>query len=247
MEGVIDKFDETFKRALNPIVKFIALDIGGVYLDGDIDTFLDYLNEKYEIKIPRKTTDRIDLNTYLTIGKISILEYVKDSCEKRSKFQVLSNYDKRQILTEWNNTWKKDEKMYTLIEKILSLGFEVIPFSNVDKSNGERYLRENYFPSGCRYHVFSYEKRKSKSQGELFDEFFKTVNHIIKKDPKCTELSTAVKPYQILLIDDQQENINIAERRGWETIHFDRKNHNIDYLIQLLKEKALLPQNYYLE
>ena len=43
-------------------------------------------------------------------------------------------------------------------------------------------------------------------------------------------------------------NINIAEQKGWETIHFDRNNgHDIDYLIKMLKEKAILPQNFCLD
>lgn len=247
LDGVICRFNEAFDNALNPIVKFIALDIGGVYLDGDIDTFFDFLNQQYGIKINKKPTDRLDLSKKLSIGEFSILNYIETSCAKSSKakFKALSESDKANILREWKSTWKKDIKTYSLIEKIISFGFEVIPFSNVDRDNGEMYIRDNYFPAGCRYHVFSCEKGVSKSNGELFDAFVSTVTQMTNGSSNSNSI---VKGYQILLIDDQQENINIAANKGWDTIHFDRNNgQDIEILIKLLKNKAILPQNFELK
>lgn len=244
LDGVVGKFNEAFDNALNPIIKFIALDIGGVYLDGDIDTFFDFLHQQYNIKIKKKPTDRLDLSKKLSIGEISIFNYIETSCTKSSKtiFKSLSESDKANILREWKSTWKKDANTYSLIEKILSFGFEVIPFSNVDKDNGEMYIRDNYFPIGCRYHVFSCEKGVSKSNGELFNAFVSTANQMVNGSSSS---NLEVKGYQILLIDDQQDNINIAQNKGWDTIHFDRNNgQNIENLIMLLKSKAILPQNY---
>lgn len=244
LDGVVGKFNEAFDNALNPIIKFIALDIGGVYLDGDIDTFFDYLQRQYNIKIKKKPTDRLDLSKKLSIGEISILNYIENSCNKSSKTRLkkLSESDKTNILEEWKSTWKKDDRTYLLIEKVLSLGFEVIPFSNVDRDNGEMYIRNNYFPRGCRYHVFSCEKGVSKSDGELFDEFVSTANQMINSSSSYPQ---KVKGYQILLIDDQQDNINIAQNKGWDTIHFDRNNgQTIEDLISLLKDKAIVPQNF---
>lgn len=247
LDGVVGKFNEAFDNALNPIIKFIALDIGGVYLDGDIDAFFDYLQRQYNIKIKRRPTDRLDLSKKLSIGEISILNYIENSCNKSSKarFRNLSESDKTNILEEWKSTWKKDARTYLLIEKVLSLGFEVIPFSNVDKDNGEMYIRNNYFPRGCRYHVFSCEKGVSKSNGELFDAFVSTANEMIIGSSSS---NSEVKGYQILLIDDQQDNINVAQNKGWDTIHFDRNDdQTIEDLIDLLKSKAILPQNFELE
>ena len=117
-----------------------------------------------------------------------------------------------------------------------------IPFSNVDRDNGEIYIRNNYFPRGCRYHVFSCEKGVSKSNGELFDAFVSTAN---EKITGSSSSNLEVKGYQILLIDDQQDNINIAQNKGWDTIHFDRNGEQtIEDLIGLLKSKAILPQNF---
>ena len=199
------------------------------------------------IKINKKPTDRLDLSKKLSIGEFSILNYIETSCAKSSKakFKALSESDKANILREWKSTWKKDIKTYSLIEKIISFGFEVIPFSNVDRDNGEMYIRDNYFPAGCRYHVFSCEKGVSKSNGELFDAFVSTVTQMTNGSSNSNSI---VKGYQILLIDDQQENINIAANKGWDTIHFDRNNgQDIEILIKLLKNKAILPQNFELK
>lgn len=247
LDGVISKFDEAFDNALNPIIKFIALDIGGVYLKGDIDIFFDFLARQYAIKIHKKPTDRLDLSKKLSIGKISVLDYIETTCTKSSKtrFIKLSESDRADILGKWKSTWEKDDEMYTLIEHIISLGFEVIPFSNVDKDNGEMYLRENYLPRGCRHHVLSYQKGASKSDGALFDQFVGTVNEMVNCNLRDAENPYRIEEYQILLIDDQQDNINVAEKRGWDVIHFDRNSgQQIGDLIEALKSKAILPQNF---
>ena len=251
LECVKGKFKEVFDKALNPIIKFIALDLGGVYLDGDIDAFFEFLNQKYQIKIKKKPTDRLDLDYKLSTGDISILAYIERSCSESSKkaFKTLSTDDKAYILRMWNSTWKKDDKAYSLVEKIISFGFQVIPFSNLDKDNGEMYLRENYFPEECRFHVFSYEKNATKSDGALFKAFVETVNNIVNYSSSNIDeeknSNKKVEAYQILLIDDQRDNINKAEKMGWDTIYFSRNNRqNIDDLIKLLKNKAILPQKF---
>lgn len=54
VDSVIQQFDRTFENAVHPTIRCIALDLGGVYLNGDIDTFYNYLKVKYSIVINKK-------------------------------------------------------------------------------------------------------------------------------------------------------------------------------------------------
>lgn len=244
---VRDKFDETFNQGLNPIVKYVALDIGGVYLNGDVDNFRDFLLKEYKIALPKSSNDRLDLNSDLSTGKINILKYVENACDSDSKkrFKALSKENKETILRKWNSTWQKDEKAYLLVEKLLSLGYEVIPFSNVDKDNGDMYIREHYFPVDCRHFVFSYKYGVSKEGGALFEKFVDIVNKLFNDNSSEKTERYQVEGYQILLIDDHKDNVNTAKSMGWNTIHFDKSSgQTIDDLIMLLKEKSMLPQDF---
>ena len=68
---------------------------------------------------------------------------------------------------------------------------------------------------------------------------FKGFEYMVSKD------MGGLKPYQILLIDDHDENIITAKSVGWERIKFSNANAKaFDDLLVELKELGILPGNY---
>ena len=56
IDSVIQQFNRTFENGVHPTIRCIALDLGGVYLNGDIDTFYNYLKEKFSIVINKRNS-----------------------------------------------------------------------------------------------------------------------------------------------------------------------------------------------
>ena len=59
-QSVNQQFDKIFSNSLHPVIRCIALDLGGVYFDGDIDLFYKYLWDKHKISIAKRRKDRLN-------------------------------------------------------------------------------------------------------------------------------------------------------------------------------------------
>lgn len=241
LEGVDNQFNITFSNSIHPVVRCIALDLGGVYLDGDIDTFYNYLNQKYGIKMKRRKRDRLNIDDDLMLGKIGILDYIKKCVPESANKIATEEWD--DILQNWQLTWTPNPKMKELVEFLDTIGYKIIPFSNLDSENGDKYLRDHYLPACCTHHYFSYENGKAKPNRATFKDF-----SLFLKNHSYIE-----EEYQILLIDDEQKNLDVAAKLNWQTIHFfndsvnnDSVNDNtsIDKLVQELKQKSILPDRF---
>lgn len=231
VDSVSQQFDYTFDNSLTPVIKCIALDLGGVYLDGDLDDFYSFLHEKYGIKIKRQRLDKVNINNDLMLGKITIKDFISKKISQKA--QVLSAEDWDDILRRWQSNWTPNPNMKKLVIDLAGYGYKIIPFSNLDRENGDTYIREQYLPSCCEHQYFSYQKGKSKPNHTAFNDFFgfaKLLGYVYAE-------------YQILLIDDQNENITSAERLGWAAIHYNSKS-DINELIEKLKSAAILPASY---
>ena len=231
LQSVSNQFDHTFAEATHPYIRCIALDLGGVYLNGDIDDFYNFLFQKYSIRIKKQKADRLNISNDLMLGRITIRDFITQ--KQPAKSQKLTESQWEDILTQWNNTWEKDQGMYRLVEYLHDLGYTIIPFSNLDKENGDKYLREHYLPSCCEHYFFSYERKKSKPNTSAFKSF----------EELAKEIGCIHQPYQILLIDDQHENIAEAEKRNWLAISYysNSPNSGITDLVEMLKKKSIIP------
>ena len=70
-------------------------------------------------------------------------------------------------------------------------------------------------------HVFnSFDMKKSKRDATLFDDVARQL---------------AVKPQEILFVDDTSENIERAQARGWNTLHFT----SVEDFRKALKEEKI--------
>lgn len=234
--GVKQQFDRTFENSLHPTISCIALDLGGVYLDGDIDSFYKFLSETYKIHIKKSRKDRLNIDNDLMLGRITIRDFIMQNAPKAKTSLSQNEWDK--ILTQWQQTWIPNTMIKRVIEDLhKEYGYTIIPFSNLDRENGDKYIRDHYLPECCEHRFFSYEMRKSKPSNATFRAFFDFV-----KSLNCGINNT----YQLLLIDDEAENINAAKGLGWYAINFynDSSSDSVETFITKLKQMHILPADY---
>ena len=234
LQTISKEFDRVFYESLNPVIKCIALDLGGVYFDGDLDDFYKYISDIYGISMHKKKDDRLNIDNKLMLGEISIKEFIKKGANSKYKCNNLKEEDWEKILQHWGETWSPNKEIRKIFEYIGKQGIFIVPFSNLDRDNGNKYLREHYLPSCCTEVFFSYEQGCAKPLDEAFDKYFNYV-----KD-KCL----INYPFQILLIDDQDQNISKARKHGWEYIKYINNVDKVSELVNRLKEKGILPKSF---
>lgn len=236
LDAVNQQFDKIFSNSLHPVIRCIALDLGGVYFDGDIDLFYKYLWDKHKISIAKRRKDRLNIDEHLMLGEITIRDFICQRSRSQTAIEKLSEKDWENILDRWQDIWHPNQKMRQIVQKLGELGYTIIPFSNLDLQNGEKYVRDHYLPECCTSYYFSYERKKSKPSKDAFEDFVEFV----------TKKGYIQKPYQILLIDDEKNNLDVAREFGWETLSFYNNplNDSIALLIQNLKQMSILPENY---
>lgn len=236
LEAVDQQFDKTFANSLHPVIRCIALDLGGVYFDGDIDDFYKYLWDQFGITIKKSGKDRLNIDNNLMLGKITIRDFITQRAYQQENIKNLHEQDWDNILSRWQDNWHPNPRIKSIIMYLNNLGYKVIPFSNLDKQNGEKYIREHYLPECCTAYYFSYERKKTKPTKNAFEDFtaFAQRRGFIQE------------PYQILLIDDELKNLETASEQGWETLQFYNGSspNSATELIQKLKESNIIPKDY---
>lgn len=236
IDSVSRRFDESFNNGKNPLIRYIALDLGGVYLSGDIKTFYEYLDEKYKIKIKTNKKDRVNIDNKLMLGEKTLRDFIEGKLSKEQK-DAMTERDWQDILNQWGKTWKPNQAVKKLIDDLFDLDYIVIPFSNLDKENGDLYIEKEYLPSRCTLRYFSYEKGKTKPNENAFKGFERMLSEQLKDN--------SIKAYQILLIDDHNDNITTAKKVGWESIKFSNAEEDgVNNLVNELKKIGILPKNY---
>lgn len=226
VEAVSRQFDRSFRKARNPVIRCIAFDLGGVYLKGDLDDFYKYIADEFQIQIPKKKEDRLNISESMMKGETDIRQYLM---EVSDKMNGLKDTDWKKIYKKWENTWSPNDKMKQLLEQLAEDGYEIVAFSNLDRRNGDKYIRESYLPSCCTHYFFSYEKKVCKPTKQAFQEFSKYAKESAGIFFDC----------QILLIDDQRENISTAAELGWKTICYSNKE-PMEKLLKDLRRVGLL-------
>ena len=236
LEAVDQQFDKTFSNSLHPVIRCIALDLGGVYFDGDIDIFYQYLWDHYKITIKKKGKDRLNIDNDLMLGNITIRQFIIQRATQKDILEKLNDKDWEDILNQWQDTWHPNIQIKEIIMTLSQLGYTVVPFSNLDRQNGEKYIREHDLPECCTTYFFSYERQETKPNKSAFKAF----TNLVKEKGYVQEA------YQILLIDDEIENLNNATALGWEILHFyndplkDSKE-TAEELASKLRQMSILP------
>lgn len=211
-----DDFDKIFEKGVNPLISYIVFDLGGVYFKGDFHSdFLKVLKDEFNIEISTSRDQKLYLDRDLITGNQNIIVWVK-----KQTTRVLTEDECRRIKEIWENIWSPDDEIHKIAEK-LSRNYNLAVMSNLDKENGEKYYQKGYLDIFGNNVFLSYELQISKPD----DKFFK---HI--------EMALKVMPYEILLIDDHESNIQKAEQLGWNAIKYDNTVLGNDELIKKLKK-----------
>lgn len=219
---LLKSFTEMYDSSRHSLIKLVLFDMGGVYFDGDFNTdFLDLINKKLSQNIQPNHKQKLLLDKELNLGKKTITDWVESKIARR-----LNPEERDYIETIWKNTWKPNQKMKELVNKLKQNGYKVGILSNMDAINGGMYNEKGYFsefPIGNRF--LSYEKGITKPDKEIFELVL-------------TELK--LEPYEILFIDDHEDNISAAHSQGIETIQFSLKDDsNLEGLEKNLKEYCI--------
>ena len=119
VDSISKQFDRTFSESKNPVIRCIALDLGGVYLDGDIDDFYMYIKQEFDIKIPTYKGDRLNINDKMMLGDITIKEYLM---EVSDDMKNLDDCKWEKIQERWQQTWSPNKNMKRLMEDVAKYG-----------------------------------------------------------------------------------------------------------------------------
>ena len=195
------KFESIHKNSVNPVIKHILMDLGGVYFVGDYyEDFLKPVNTILGTTIKPKLDQKVLLDSKLNLGEIDIIQYLESEIKR-----TIDSEKRDKIINLWNHVWKPNSEMIKLVKELRSRDFEVYPFSNLDEDNGLIYIERGDFECFSDKSFLSFERKLTKPSKEFFDLIMDEL---------------AAEAYEILLIDDQEKNLNAARELGFDTVKF---------------------------
>lgn len=219
---IFEHYKHIFETAKDAIIRYIALDVGGVFFDGELyRDFFEKIESQYHIKIPRIKNDKLNIDLRMMKGEISIVRYITEKTGK-----TFSDAETTHILSLWNDVWHPNPDILKLMIQLKQSGYIICPFANLDQENGDVYLQRNDFYEFSDRHYFSYETKRVKPDKDAFNNFV----------TKEKAINPNLQPFQILLIDDQDKNINTAEQLGWRTVKFSIERESAEILREKLKK-----------
>lgn len=215
------EFSDMYEKGTNPFVKYIMFDVGGVWCEGKMESFLEKVYDATGVLIEDKPGNYLLLSEKLNLSTpYSILNYVEEQIGRE-----LTEEESGSIKLAWNNNWVINTHMKEFAAELESNGYKIIIHSNCDEENGDKYQLRNYFND---YQLFmSYKMNLLKPTPEFYI-------HILN--------SLECKPYECIFIDDSIENINRAEQLGFiglkVSIHSEPEE-KVKLLRKKMKELAI--------
>lgn len=222
---VFEHYSDLFEIAKDAMIRYIALDIGGVFFDGELyRDFFEKVESLYHVKILREKNDKLNIDPRIMRGEITIVKYLSEKTGK-----IFSDTEAEQILSIWNEVWHPNPDIRNLMIQLKKSGYVICPFANLDRENGDMYLLRNDFYEFSDRYYFSYETQYIKPDKNAFSNFYR----------KEKEINPKLEPFQILLIDDQDKNINAAAQLGWKTVKFSIEREAAGALREKLKKAGV--------
>ena len=218
-------FELIFEEGRNPMIKCIVFDLGGVYFDGDFSSdFLKPVNEMLSQHIPLEREQKLLLDRRLNLGEIDIVKYIENKINRN-----LNDNERKFIWNQWKNVWRPNKNMKSLVENLKISGYTVTVMSNLDKENGDMYIDRGDFDIFDDNLFLSYQYNILKPDKLFFEKIYEKYN---------------IRPYEILFIDDHEENIKVAKDLGMNTIRFCiNSDPNLDVLYRELKNVNIKVNN----
>lgn len=79
-----NEHNHIFETAKNAVIRYIALDIGGVFFDGELYAdFFQKIESLYHIKIPRIKNDKLNIDMRMMKGEITIVRYISEKTGRK--------------------------------------------------------------------------------------------------------------------------------------------------------------------
>ncbi|MCT4507270.1 MAG: hypothetical protein N4A48_00665 [Tepidibacter sp.] len=224
IQSLKEEFISMHSESVNPLIKYIALDLGGVYFNGDFNNdFVNVINKKLNLDVKTTSQDTVILDEELNLGKIDIVKV----WEKRTN-KTFKKEDKKLIKDTWKSVWEPNKEMKQLVKLLVDKGYKVYPFGNIDKENGEHYKVNGYFNNFNGESFMSYERLCNKDILLPNEEFYKAFTEYRQ-----------INNLEVLLIDDEKKDIEEAIKCGWSVIEFNIKD-GVNPLINELVDKRIL-------
>lgn len=216
--------EELHNISNNPILKCVAIDIGNVSFKKNVGKFCKYVAELLKIDEERLQCDEINFNEELYLGNENIIELLENILNS-----TITRNEKIKIINYWNHIWEPNEEILNIAKKMTDRQYEVVFISNIN-TNGNNisgYLTRiinKYVPKAKYFFVCQERKSRSDVDRNYFQWF---------------EEKFLYFPWQILLIDDLESNINNANKSGWDTIRFDNSAMKRQNLVDELSKKSI--------
>jgi len=199
------------------MVKNVVFDIGGVLVKTDFDRFLNTITK--ELNIPTK--DLINKYTngfhldYMK-GKLTSEQFVDIICKKYNRTISVEKFEKLWYLI----LLEQDDNVADIVD-YLHKQYQLAIISNIDPWHYD-YCKTNFSVIGTFKRFFlSYECNLLKPDPQFFKLVLEQLNE---------------QPGQCLLIDDRLDNIQAAEKIGYQVIQFK----NAAQLLDDLKEMGIM-------
>jgi len=198
------------------MVKALVLDFGGVLAEEGFREGLKAIANK----------NGLDPEKFFTLARDLIYDtgYVTGKTDEHAYWEELRlkagvKKDDNELRREILNRFMLRPPMLEEIKRIKAAGVIVALLSDQTDWLDELNQRAPF------YHYFDYvfnsfNMKKSKRDAALFDDVAKQL---------------AVKPQEILFVDDTRENLEQAQTRGWKTLHFT----NVEDFRKALKEENI--------
>lgn len=209
------EYNDVFDAGRNAFVKYILFDLAGVYCSGDFSDFVTAVSGFCGVEIPIENKDYWCVSEKLnTQPRYTIIHYV----EERAGVS-LTPEQRKSVRDKWSSTWTVNAQMKELATQLRDIGYTVAVCSNCDEGNAEHYMASNFFNG--------------------FDTFFSCKLGVVK--PKAEYFKAIMKryscePYECLLIDDHERNVDGARACGFNAIKVARTHNNDEKMTQLRKE-----------
>lgn len=190
-------------------IKFIYFDIGGVAI-------LDFskTNKWHELASTMGVTESdfdkfhnlfAQFDPSLCIGEKSLADFVKVAKETL-KLDIPNSYD---MLGEFVNRFEKNQSIHTLIDK-LSANFRLGLLTNMYPDMLKRIQDKDILPK-AKWDV-------------VIDSSIVNMRKPQENIYKLAEERAGVSPENILFVENSISHIEMAKKRGWQTLLYDPSN-----------------------
>lgn len=189
----------------------ICFDLGNVIIECDVDKFYDQMKDFFsEEKYKHLLAMRDIIQTQHDLGIVTYRNFFEHFDMSLSKENV------NQILDLWNQAVKPNDEMVEFVSSFEEKFGSVAFLSNIGYEH-HKYLN-NICPKlfkNARTH-FSFEVGARKPSKLYFQSFIKELEYY--RDEKFNE------HFALLLIDDREDNCEMATRLGFRSFQFSLKD-----------------------